>query len=302
MNAIKDHFSIKDLENLSGIKAHTIRIWEKRYRLLSPKRTNTNIRFYTLKSLQKLLNVASLYNHGYKISKIAKIPENEIPVLVREIASISNNKGHSLNDIKMAMMNFDQALFYNAYNNLISEKSFRDVFFEVFIPFLNDLGILWQTDTISPAHEHFISNLIKQKIIANTEKLQQITPVYEEPVFVLFLPNNEVHEIGLLYINYEIMLRGYKSIYLGQSVPMEGLQNIAMHYSKVIFISYFTIAPSANDLASYIKNLNMCVNANTQHPIWVLGSQTKNADLSLFKNVSRFSRLDDVVKKLQGQF
>ena len=165
MNNVKTSFSIRDMENLSGIKAHTIRIWEKRYNLFSPERTDTNIRTYSLESLQKLLNVTLLYNNGYKISKIAKLGEDNIPVLVNEIIAEKSEKSHALNSFKLAMLNFDQALFLNTYNELKEDKSFTQIFNDVFLPLLNELGLLWQTNTISPAHEHFISNLIKQLLV-----------------------------------------------------------------------------------------------------------------------------------------
>ncbi len=171
MNNVKKFFSIRDLENLSGIKAHTIRIWEKRYNLLTPERTATNIRTYSLASLQKLLNITLLYNNGTKISKIAKIPEENIPLMAREIVAKNSVKNHAINAFKLAMINFDQTLFFNTYNSLLAERSFRDIFIEVFIPLLNELGLLWQTDTISPSHEHFITNLIKQKVQQTKLKL-----------------------------------------------------------------------------------------------------------------------------------
>lgn len=216
MNNVKKTFSIKDLENLSGIKAHTIRIWEKRYELLSPERTSTNIRTYSLNSLQKLLNVTLLYNEGHKISKIAKIPEENIPKLVKEIASKETVQNHSMTTFKMAMMNFDQALFMKTFEFLMKEKTFHEIFKEVFIPLLNELGMLWQTDSISPAHEHFITNLIKQRIMVNTEIHQRKGPTNSSRIFVPFLPDNEIHEIGLLYTNYEIVRLGYQSIYLAK--------------------------------------------------------------------------------------
>src|SRR4051812_9559877 len=129
MNNVKSIFSIKDLENLSGIKAHTIRIWEKRYNILEPMRTDTNIRFYDLSNLQKLLNITLLHKHGYKISKISKFPAEKIPALVNEIISKNSVQLHAVNAFKMAMMNFDQALFFNTYNNLLSEKPFHEVFY-----------------------------------------------------------------------------------------------------------------------------------------------------------------------------
>jgi DNA-binding transcriptional MerR regulator len=142
---VKNVFSIKDLENLSGIKAHTIRIWEKRYKILEPMRTDTNIRLYDLVSLQKLLNITLLHDYGYKISKIASYPEEKIPMLVREIISEKSAKNHAISAFKMAMMNFDQELFFNTYNVLLSEKSFKEVFYQVFIPLMNELGLLWQS-------------------------------------------------------------------------------------------------------------------------------------------------------------
>ena len=152
MNNIKTKFSIRDLENLSGIKAHTIRIWEKRYNLLSPKRSETNIRNYNLSSFQKLLNISYLNNNGLKISKIAKLKEEEIPIKVREIASRASIENHAINALKMAMINFDQALFYHTYNNLIETKTFNEIFYSVFRHLLNEIGLLWQTNTITPAH------------------------------------------------------------------------------------------------------------------------------------------------------
>ncbi|UOY05993.1 MerR family transcriptional regulator [Muricauda sp. SCSIO 64092] len=276
MNNVKKSFSIRDMENLSGIKAHTIRIWEKRYNLFSPERTVTNIRTYSLKSLQKLLNIVLLYHNGYKISKIAKIPESEIPVLVREIVAKNSEKSHAINAFKLSMINFDQALFFNTYNSLLAERSFREIFIEVFIPLLNELGLLWQTDTISPSHEHFITNLIKQKIYINTEKLQIIEPTRKDKVFVLFLPENEIHELGLLFLNYEINLKGYKAIYLGQTMPIENLVDIIKYYENVHFVSYFTVSPTKDEIEKYIENFEKDVNSLGNSKLWILGHQVQH--------------------------
>jgi DNA-binding transcriptional MerR regulator len=173
MSRIKSNFSIKDLENISGIKAHTIRIWEKRYKLLSPDRTDTNIRRYSLPSLQKLLNITLLYNHGFKISKIASLDHEEIPTMVREIALKSNSEQVSINALKLSMVNFDTVLFDATYEEILLQNDFDFVFINIFMPLMNELGILWQTNAISPSHEHFITNLIKQKIHIQTESLQK---------------------------------------------------------------------------------------------------------------------------------
>ena len=270
INNIKSMFSIKDLENLSGIKAHTIRIWEKRYDILQPMRTDTNIRLYDLASLQKLLNITLLHDYGYKISKIATYPQEKIPSLVREIISSKTAKSHAISEFKMAMMNFDQELFFNTYNWLIAEKSFKEVFYQVFIPLLDELGLLWQSDTITPAHEHFISYLIKQKVLVNTEKLQVLKPTKTDKIFVLSLPMNEIHELGLMYLNYEILLQGYKTVFLGESMPINNLKDLKKHFNSIVFISYMTVQPERDMLDSYIEKMSVELLDDTTE-VWFIG-------------------------------
>ena len=298
MNNIKKHFSIRDLENLTGIKAHTIRIWEKRYNLLSPERTTTNIRTYSLGSLQKLLNITLLYNNGFKISKIAKLEEDEIPVKVQEIMAVQNSKNHVLNAFKMAMINFDQTRFSHTFNTLLADHSFRDIFKNYFIPLLHELGLLWQTDTITPAHEHFITGLIKQKIQVNIEKLQLSEPTKKDKTFVLYLPEGEIHEIGLLYLNYEIILHGYKSIYLGQSIPMDNLGELMGFVDNIYFISYFTVAPSKEKIGKYIEDLGKTLTKQKDSKVLLLGRQTQLLDAeNLPPNIQTFNSIDHLVKE-----
>lgn len=296
MNSVKKNFSIRDLENLSGIKAHTIRIWEKRYNLLSPDRTDTNIRTYDLKSLQKLLNITLLYNNGHKISKIARIPDSEIPILVHEIIAKNSEKNHAINAFKLAMVNFDSAQFFNTYNSLLADRSFREVFTDVFVPLLNELGLLWQTDTISPSHEHFITHLIKQKIFIQTEKLQVVEPSRKDKVFALFLPENEIHEIGLLFVNYEIALRGYKTIYLGQSMPIESLVDLLKYYNDLHFVSYFTVTPNKDEINEYVSRFTQTLNENGNSHLWLLGYQTQfvhpaylNEQVRMFNSIEQLA-------------
>jgi len=283
MNNVKNIFSIKDLENLSGIKAHTIRIWEKRYSVLEPMRTETNIRMYDLINLQKLLNITLLHNHGYKISKISKFPKDRIPELVNEIVTIKSAKSHAISSFKMAMMNFDQALFFNTYDKLLSEKSFREVFFEVFIPLIQEIGTLWQTNTISPAHEHFISYLIKQKLLINTEKLQTQAPINDDKVFILYLPSNEIHELGLMYLNYEILLSGYKTIYLGESVPLDCIKDVNKLFDRITFVCYMTVEPTKDEVNNYIKQIKTEFE-NDNSKFWFIGRMTENIDSKLLSD------------------
>jgi DNA-binding transcriptional MerR regulator len=298
MNNIKNVFSIKDLENLSGIKAHTIRIWEKRYNVLQPMRTDSNIRLYDLASLQKLLNITLLHDYGYKISKIASFAPEKIPSLVREIISTKNAKNHAISDFKMAMMNFDQELFFTTYNWLIAEKSFKEIFQQVFIPLLNELGLLWQSETITPAHEHFVSYLIKQKLLVNTEKLQVLKRTKTDKVFVLSLPLNEIHELGLMYLHYEILLNGYQSIYLGESMPIENLKDLKTHFDSIVFISYLTIQPERDAVTDYVMRMTEeLVDQNTE--LWFIGRLVECIETeNLSEKVSLFHSISELVEKI----
>jgi len=298
INNIKSIFSIKDLENLSGIKAHTIRIWEKRYGVLEPMRSSTNIRNYDTHNLQKLLNIVLLHNYGYKISRIAEYSTEKIELLVREIISEKSSKNHAINAFKMAMMNFDQVLFFKTYSNLLSEKSFREIFYEVLIPLMNEIGLLWQSGTITPAQEHFVSSLIKQKLLVNTEKIQVLEPTRTDKVFVLFLPENEIHELGLMYLNYEILLHGYKTIYLGESVPMESLKDIKKYFDNIVYVSYLTVQPTKDVIDDYLQRIaTEIMEADSQ--VWFLGRMTEFIDLKKIpNNIKTFHSIQDLVVEL----
>jgi methanogenic corrinoid protein MtbC1 len=299
VNNIKSSFSIKDLENLSGIKAHTIRIWEKRYNLLEPERTDTNIRYYSLSNLQKLLNISFLNSNGYKISKIATIPHDKIPVIVREIAANDNAKSHAINTFKLAMLNFDQGLFYSTYESLIKEKTFQEIFYEVFVPIMTEIGMLWQTDTITPAHEHFLTTFIRQKILVNTELLQSKIKQHNNRTFVLYLPDNEIHELGLMFINYEIINKGYHSIFLGSSVPISSLIDILSYYDDVTFISYFTVKPEKDVINSYIDNFYDRILKGNNHQFWILGQMLQHIDKkTLPKSIKPYKTIDSLVKEI----
>jgi methanogenic corrinoid protein MtbC1 len=295
MNNVKSIFSIKDLENLSGIKAHTIRIWEKRYGVLEPMRTDTNIRLYDLASLQKLLNITLLHNHGYKISKISQFPPEKIPEIVRDIISDKSVKSHAINAFKMAMMNFDQTLFFQTYDNLLSEKMFRDIFYEVFMPLMEELGLLWQTDTIGPAHEHFISYLIKQKLLINTEKLQVEQPIKNDKIFVLYLPPNEIHELGLMYLNYEFLFHGYKTIYLGESVPTSSLKDVYKYFENITFVSYLTVEPTKDQVNEYIETIKKEILIDSKTNLWLIGKMVDEIDQSLLnENISIYKSIKEM--------
>jgi DNA-binding transcriptional MerR regulator len=298
MNVVKNIFSIKDLENLSGIKAHTIRIWEKRYNILEPMRTDTNIRLYNVQNLQKLLNITLLHEYGYKISKIATYPEEKIPQLVREIISKKNSQNYAITSFKMAMMNFDQELFFTTFDWLISEKTFSEVFKEHFLPLLKELGLLWQSETITPANEHFMSHLIKQKILIYTESLQILKPTKTDRVFVLSLPLNEIHQIGLLYIQYEILLKGYKTIYLGESMPIENLQDLTKYFENITFVSFMTIQPDRSVINQYVKSMGQKLLAKNNE-VWLMGKMVEYIDETVLPDrIKLFYTMDETLERI----
>lgn len=276
---LKKTFSIKHLEVLSGVKAHTIRIWEKRYNLFTPIRSETNIRTYTLEDLQKLLNVTFLLQNGLKISKIAEKSSEAIAALV--VSQVNDSKfkdqQHAINSFKIAMMNFDEPLFLKTYNNVLKTSSFDQLFYECFLPLLEEIGLLWQTDTIKPSHEHFISYLIKHKLLLNIEKISQKNRPSKQQTFVLFLPENEIHDLGLLYLNYSLVHLGYKVIYLGVSIALEHLQCVSELHPQLSFVTYFTLTPPADQVTEYFNQFDKELGQDGQR-LYVLGSLTKVID------------------------
>ena len=295
MDNIQKDFTIKDLENISGIKAHTIRIWEKRYNLLEPKRTDTNIRYYSHENLQKILNVVLLSKNGFKISIIAKMSREEMLLQSREVAFGSNTNDAAINDFKLAMFQFDKVLFDKTYKKLLLKKHFEKIVKDVFIPFLNHIGLLWQTDTILPAHEHFISNLIAQKIHLNIELITTIVNESNK-TYVLFLPENEIHELGLLYLNYELLLKGNRTIYLGQNLPLDNLKCFFDYQEDLYFITSLTVQPYNSEMENYFNQVDSLLESY-KHKFIAVGRRTSLLKANDYKsNISFFDSIADILK------
>lgn len=299
MKRIKSSFSIKNLENISGIKAHTIRIWEKRYNLLYPERTDTNIRRYSLDSLRKLLNITLLYNHGYKISKIANLEEEDIPILVREIALKSNSEQVSINAFKLAMVNFDTVLFDATFDELLANNNFDFVYLHIFIPLMKELGILWQTGAISPSHEHFITNLVKQKIHIQTELIQRSnTPTINYPQYVVFLPDNEIHELTALFLNYYLQSKGHKTIFLGQSIPTQSLKTLLSYSSALHFIAHSTVEPNKDKINAYLDDFASEILEGTNNRLSLFGPQVKHVDrVNLSEGIKVYTKIETFIQE-----
>ena len=295
MNKILTVFSVKDLENLSGIKAHTIRIWEKRYELFAPQRTDNNIRYYSTDDLKKLLNIAFLNNFGYKISKIAALSDEEVKDLVQQIYSEKTSASFAIANFKLAMFHFDSALFHKTYNDLRKTKSFEVIFVEVFLPLLDEIGMLWQTETLKPIHEHFISSLIRQKLFSAIEYLQiQNEAVVNDDVFVLFLPLQEIHELGILFVHYLLLQKGKTVVYLGENVPVEDLKSVTSLFNKITFVSYFTVYPTTDKVNDYLKGFHDEILYETGNQLWVLGRQSQFLNDQI-DSVKSFSSIQDML-------
>lgn len=216
-------YSIKDLENFTNIKAHTLRIWEQRYKLLEPKRTTTNIRYYSDQDLKKILNINLLYSNGYKISKIAKLSEAEIMQLSAEILLVSDIKptDHVEHFVRY-IMELDEQRIQQKLTELNADLGTSRLYTEIMIPLLRKIGDLWQVDAISVSHEHFFSNILREFFITETSKIPN--PAKSKGRIVLFLHEREMHELSLLYYHHLLKSRGYDCYYLGQSVPMKDLR------------------------------------------------------------------------------
>lgn len=298
MNKVKIKFSIKDLENLSGIKAHTIRIWEKRYQIFNPDRTDTNIRLYSLDELTKLLSISFLNDYGYKISRISSYSDEELHQTVRKIYSEKNNTIYSVNILKIAMLNFDTALFNETLFELSKTKSFSQIFIEVFFPLLHEIGVLWHTSSIKPIHEHFISYLIFQKLVENISSIQATKEIIDkDKIYVLFLPENEVHEISLMFVNYQLIRKGYRTIYLGSSVPFEDLLELNKFYDEIHYISYFTIAPFVDDVENYLEKFYQNILKENNSKLYISGNQLRTFTKSI-PSVLKYTNLEELVNSI----
>jgi DNA-binding transcriptional MerR regulator len=268
-------YSIKDLENLTGIKAHTLRIWEQRYGLVEPQRTDTNIRLYSDDDLKKLLNVAVLVHAGHKISAVASMEPAALHAAVQTAALEEAEYESQISSLKRAMLDFDESSFTG-----VLEQSFRqigegDTFTGLVAGFIYTIGTLWQTDAISVAQEHFASNLIKQKLYAALDALAIPQPAPGEGYTLLYLPEEELHELGLLYLHYYLKFKGVPTLFLGQSVPLMYLKDALTSVPVRQVVSVFTTCPTRDDLRSYVHELRSLV--PPQASIHLTGLQLNDA-------------------------
>ena len=243
-------FTIKDLENLSGIKAHTIRIWEQRYSFLKPSRTDTNIRFYSNEELKIILNVALLNKYGFKISHIDKMNEGEIK---DKILSLNQNEAQQeriINSLIQYMIDLDMENFEKLLSGFITSRGIEKTITQIIFPYLEKIGILWLTNHINPAQEHLVSNIIRQKLIVGTEKVENSIKVNK--TVLLFLPEDEYHELGLLFMNYLLKSKGVSTIYLGCSISANDVEYVARLKNPDYLYTHLTTCGSKFNFEKFI--------------------------------------------------
>ncbi|WMN06201.1 MerR family transcriptional regulator [Marivirga arenosa] len=284
-------YSIKDLEHLSGIKAHTLRIWEQRYNFIEPKRTDTNIRYYSDEDLKLVLNISTLKENGYKISKIAKMSEDELNKEVLKIAETNLRFPDQINSLTLSMIDMDEDRFENILNNNILKYGFERTMLNVIYPFLAKIGMLWQTGSILPAQEHFISNLIRQKMTVAIDG-QYVTESESKGKWLLFLPEGELHELSLMFASYLLRARKFKVIYLGQNLPKSDLYSVKDIHTPDYVLTICTAAPRKSEVQGYIDEIAELFNSAT---LFVGGFQVIGQDIKRKKNVEFIMKMEDLI-------
>ncbi len=292
---IMNAFTIKDLENLSGIKAHTIRIWEQRYNFLKPHRTTTNIRYYSNDELKTVLNIALLNKYGFKISHIDRMPPTEIREKILSLGDARAIQERIINDLVQAMVDLDIEGLAKIIANYITAKGIERTVIQIIFPFLEKIGILWQTGHINPAQERLVTNIIRQKLIVGIETT--VSHIKLDKTFLLFLPEGEHHELGLLFMYYLIKSRGAKTIYLGANVPVKDVEYVINLKKPDIAFVHLTATASNFNFEKFLNNIEQRFN-NTNTVI--SGQLTQSYKKKIPQSVHFKQSLSEVMEYLSS--
>ncbi|OYU96856.1 MAG: helix-turn-helix-type transcriptional regulator [Bacteroidetes bacterium B1(2017)] len=287
-------FSIKDIEAITGIKSHTLRIWEQRYGIITPKRSETNIRFYDDADLKTLLNISVLNENGYKISEIAKMSPKAISEKVVHLGQQCTEYKIHIRSFISAMMSFDETAFHRLLNTYILQMGIEETFLHIVFPFLTEVGMLWQVGSILPSHEHFVSNIIKQKMyVAIDGQIGKFCSNRKK--FLMFLPESEKHSLGLLFANYVIRSRGHEVLYLGQEVPLLDLRDAFKNENPDYILTMMTAAQPDIDKQGFV---NFLAENWPNSQVLLTGPQFVKSNLALSKNTRTINSLNEFIGML----
>lgn len=279
------NYSIKDLERISGIKAHTLRIWEKRYNILTPQRTETNIRSYGDDDLRKLLNINTLIKGGWKISNIGKLSDGEIGLeveqLFRQVTHESVDCTPYINALVVSMLDLNEREFERVFSTVTTRFGLKETMMRVINPFLQQVGLMWSIWKVHPGHEHFASNIIRRKLFGAIDQLIPLPPKSEN--FLLFLPEGENHEIGLLFADYWLRSEGFETIYLGQNVPFTAIRQVVEKKRPTKLFTFFIVNTEREKVQNF---LNLVYENFPDITTFVAGSQLIFADLEIPPNIT----------------
>lgn len=288
-------FTIKDLENLSGIKAHTIRIWEQRYNFLKPSRSDTNIRYYSNEELKKVLNIALLNKYGYKISHIDKMPENEVLDKVMSLSQSQARQERIVNELIQCMVDLNIEKLEDILDDHIKLKGIERTITLIIFPFMEKIGILWLTNHINPAQEHLVSNIIRQKLIVGIEGIS--TSLKINKTVLLFLPEGEYHELGMLFMYYLLKSRGIDTIYLGANVPLNDVEYV-VNLKKPDFLYSHLTAVGHN--FNFDKFISAITKKFIGTPMIISGLLTNNYEKKIPAHINFKKSFPDVMELVAG--
>jgi MerR family transcriptional regulator, light-induced transcriptional regulator len=283
-------YSIKDLEHLSGIKAHTLRIWEQRYGIIEPQRTDTNIRYYSDDDLKYILNISLLNTNGYKISRLAELSRDQVAAEVGKLTSASQSYESDISSLIVSTIDLNEALFEQVFQQNVITIGFEKTITDVVYPFLDRIGTLWLSGSICPAQEHFITNLIRQKLIVAID----IQPKLPEPgakSIVIYTPEQELHEISILFAAYAFKRQQQKVFYLGASVPFENVKMVVDRHKADIVLCSITATPNGSQFNSYLDSLNASF---PDKKIILTGYQVQKRKAEVPDNMIVLSSLDEL--------
>jgi DNA-binding transcriptional MerR regulator len=288
-------YSVAQVEAITGINAHTLRIWERRYNFINPMRTATNIRYYSDAELRKLLSISVLQRNGYKISKIDKLDNEQITSAVEEILELSTTTNQDeINSLIISMLNFDENQFNKIFQRKLIQKGLLGTIIDVIYPFLYNIGILWGANKVIPAQEHFISNLIRQKVLSSIDLLP--IPPNHAPGLLLFLLEDERHEIGLLLTSFIARSIGWRVIYLGQDVPTDNINDVT-GLVKIDYLMTMLISTRTDNINILLQKLI----DDTQLPIVISGNNNFINQISNNKNIIKLYNPNELISFLEGK-